>query len=201
MMARAGSNTKTNYPVLRCPNSRCNNISAPLLLVEQKLLTSLSDWLRKYELDWPEKEKDEYASIISFKEAAYKSVQSAYGQTEKQLSNTYDLLEQGIYDIETFQERRRVLEEKRCTLRVELDKLKRDYDNAIESDSAQRDYIPKVKNIISVYWTIDDVSVRNEMLKSVLIKADYLKTERNRKGQGSTANFTLNIYPKTPKEP
>lgn len=201
MMARSGSNTKTNYPVLRCPNSRCNNISAPLLLVEQKLLTSLSDWLRKYELDWPEKEKDEYASIISFKEAAYKSVQSAYGQTEKQLSNTYDLLEQGIYDIETFQERRRVLEEKRCTLRVELDKLKRDYDNAIESDSAQRDYIPKVKNIISVYWTIDDVSVRNEMLKSVLIKADYLKTERNRKGQGSTANFTLNIYPKTPKEP
>ena len=94
-----------------------------------------------------------------------------------------------------------MLEEKRCTLRVELDKLKRDYDNAIESDSAQRDYIPKVKNIISVYWTIDDVSVRNEMLKSVLIKADYLKTERNRKGQGSTANFTLNIYPKTPKEP
>ena len=183
-MTRAGSNTKTNYPVLRCPNSRCDNVSAPLLLVEQKLLTSLSDWLRKYELDWPKEEREEYASVISFKEAAYKSVRSAYGQTEKQLSNTYDLLEQGIYDIETFQERRRVLEEKRCTLRVELDELKRDYEDAIESDSAQRDYIPKVKNVVSVYWTINDVSVRNEMLKSVLIKADYLKPREPKRAGG-----------------
>lgn len=199
MMVRAASNTKVNYPVLRCPNNHCDNISAPLLLVEQRLLSSLAEWLPEYELDWPDEQQEEAASVISFKEAAYKNVNSSLSQAEKQLSNAYDLLEQGVYDIQTFQERRRVLEEKKGSLAAEMERLKREYETELAKEQARHDFAPKVRNLISVYWTIEDATVKNEMLKEVLVKAVYLKTERNRKGQGSTANFSLHLYPRLPE--
>lgn len=199
LMTRAGSNTKTNYPVLRCPNKHCDNVSAPLLLIEEKLIKSLSEWLKNYELNWPKEELNKETSGISYKEAAYKTILSTYEQTEKQISNTYDLLEQGIYDIDTFQERRRLLEEKKASLNSELVKCKKEYEDAVSINNARTNYIPKVKNIISVYWTLDDVATKNELLKSILAKVNYLKTERNKKGNGNTANFTLNLYPKIPK--
>lgn len=198
-MTRTGSNTKTNYPVLRCPNKRCDNISAPLLLIENKIIKSLSEWLENYELNWPKEDLNKEISGISYKEAAYKAILSTCEQIEKQISNTYDLLEQGIYDIETFQERRRLLEEKKASLNSELVKCKREYEDAVSINNARTNYIPKVKSIVSVYWTLDDVATKNELLKSILAKVYYLKTERNKKGKGDTANFTLNLYPKIPK--
>lgn len=199
LMTRTGSNTKTNYSVLRCPNKRCDNISAPLLLIENKIIKSLSEWLENYELNWPKEDLNKEISGISYKEAAYKAILSTCEQIEKQISNTYDLLEQGIYDIETFQERRRLLEEKKASLNSELVKCKREYEDAVSINNARTNYIPKVKSIVSVYWTLDDVATKNELLKSILAKVDYLKTERNKKGKGDTANFTLNLYPKIPK--
>jgi len=44
LMTRQPSNTKDHYPVLRCPNSKCTNISAPLYLIEQKLIEGLAEW-------------------------------------------------------------------------------------------------------------------------------------------------------------
>lgn len=199
LMVRASSNTKTNYPVIRCPNSKCGNISAPLYLVEKKLIDSLAAWIPEYELNWPEEERTEAASVIHFKEAAYKNMKTACSQAESQLLNAYDLLEQGVYDIETFKNRRKLLEEKRQALSSEMGRLKKDYEDTKARERAKHDFIPTVKKLISVYWTLEDASVKNEMLKNVLNKAEYLKAERNRKGQGSAANFTLHLYPKIPE--
>lgn len=51
-MTRAASNTKINYPVLRCPNRYCNNVSAPIYLIERQLILSLKQWIVDYELPW-----------------------------------------------------------------------------------------------------------------------------------------------------
>ena len=51
-LTRAVSNTKDNYYNLRCPNRNCDNVSAPMYLIEQKLLEALQDWLDGYELEW-----------------------------------------------------------------------------------------------------------------------------------------------------
>lgn len=200
LMTRASSNTKTNYHVLRCPNTQCNNISAPLLLIEKKLLASIASWIPQYELEWPKETRENSASIISFRENAYKNIRQDYTQAEKQLSNTFDLLEQGVYDIKTFQERRRVLEEKKSALETEMTRLKKDYDDAKAREKARQDFIPKVKSLIEVYWTVEDAPTRNKMLKEVLQKVDYLKETRNKKGQGKTANFFLHLYPRIPKD-
>lgn len=199
LMSRAPSNTKANYPVLRCPNSKCDNISAPLYLVEKKLIDNLTEWLPRYELDWPEENKGEDASIISFKENAYKNVKNTFAQTENQLKNAYDLLEQGVYSIEVFQERRQLLDEKKSKLALEMEQLKKDFMDAKARELARQNFIPKIRNLISVYWESDDVYAKNEMLKDILSRVDYLKTERNKKGQRETANFTLHLYPRFPK--
>lgn len=198
MMTRAVSRTKTAYPIMRCPNSKCTNISAPLLLVERKLIDALSEWLPEYELLWPENEKQDSSKIISIKKAAYQSSKNNYELTKKQLDNAYDLLEQGVYTIEVFQNRRKTLEEHKKKQEAELLQLKKDYDDMAAREEARINFIPKVKNIISVYWDVEDVTVKNNMLKSVLTKAEYLKNDRNRKGQGETANFKLQLFPQLP---
>jgi len=47
------------------------------------------------------------------------------------------------------------------------------------------------------------MAIRNNMLMGVLERVEYLKTKRNKKGQGGTegnANFTLQLYPRTPED-
>ena len=81
-----------------------------------------------------------------------------------------------------------------------MTRLKKDYDDAKAREKARQDFIPKVKSLIEVYWTVEDAPTRNKMLKEVLQKVDYLKETRNKKGQGKTANFFLHLYPRIPKD-
>lgn len=198
LMHRAYSSNRKDYFILRCPNTKCDNVSAPITLIEEKLIESLSEWIPKYELEWPDDDHPKGADIISFKENACKTMNSDLKQAEKQLGNAYDLLEQGVYTIDIFQERRKTLEEKKSELARELEKLMRECNDAKAREQAKHDFVPKIKNLISVYWKVEDVYLKNEMLKEILEKVTYLKTERNRKGQGGTANFTLILYPKFP---
>lgn len=202
LMTRAGSNTKTNYHVLRCPTPGCDNISAPLDLVEQKLVDGLASWLPECELNWPKvgsSENTSSRSIRLFAESAYINVLSCLAQAEEQLNNTYDLLEQGVYDIDTFWERQRILENKRVNLMQDAERLKKERDNFIVREQLPRESVPSAKNLIDVYRAIEDISVKNKILKEVFGRVEYLKTERNSKGCRDTANFTLHLYPRIPK--
>ena len=123
LMSRQLSNTKDRYAILRCPNSQCSNISSPLYLIEQKVIEGLEEWVQKYELEWPEDMLGNTQETITLLENSIKTLQSKREQIEVQLSNTYDLLEQGIYSLSTFKERRTILEEKKNTLDTELENL------------------------------------------------------------------------------
>lgn len=202
LMTRAGSNTRTNYHVLRCPNRDCDNVSAPLDLVEQKLLTGLSVWLPGCKLNWPEEVRNAGASLATIRameESAYIKTLACLTQAEEQISSTYEFLERGIYDIDTFQERRRILEEKRFTLAREAERLSKSYKTPLAREQASKDSVPGAIGLIEVYLAVSNVTVKNKILKELLYKAEYLKTVRNRKGKRDTANFTLHIYPRIPK--
>ena len=77
------------------------------------------------------------------KEAAYKSVQSAYGQTESNYPIPTICLNRAFMISKPSRSAEGCLKKKDVLSGSNLMKLKRDYDNAIESDSAQRDYIPE----------------------------------------------------------
>ncbi|MBS6645635.1 MAG: recombinase family protein [Clostridiaceae bacterium] len=200
LMCRQLSNTKDHYPILRCPNSKCSNISSPLYLIEEKLISGLEEWLPNYELKW--KEQNNKLTVNSTTEmlnASIKKMETELDLTERQIINTFDYLEQGIYSPETFLERRKLLENKKSSLNQELDQLNADLKTFKRREETIINFIPKVKRILDVYWAVDDVCTRNSMLKSIIDHVEYLKTERSKKGQRNNASFLLHIYPKLPE--
>lgn len=201
LMTRQLSNTKANYAILRCPNSQCDNISSPLYLIEKKVIDGLTQWITEYELEWPESFQQEDSQTLSALENNIRSLNVTLEKTRQQLSHTFDLLEQGIYDLDTFRQRRKVLEEKSASLESDLSQMNREIDLIQSREIAKRNFIPAVKKITDAYWSTDDIQIRNSMLKEVLDHVDYRKTERTKKGKRDSANFTLHFYPKIPEGP
>ncbi len=199
LMTRQPSNTKEHYPVLRCPNSKCDNISAPLYLVERKVIEGLSDWADEYELDWPDRPEDNTALSVSSYQHSVDSMQDKLNTITKQLNSAYDLLEQGIYTLNVFQERRNILEVQKEEAENELQRLQTELTIHQARAKAKKEFLPTVRHIVDTYWNTDDVHVKNIMLKEVLEKIDYIKTEKNKKGFGSAANFSVHFYPRVPK--
>ena len=59
--------------------------------------------------------------------------------------------------------------------------------------------IPKLENIIDLYDKLENAEDKNILLKSIIAKVTYLKTEKAIKKDADTTNFELHIYPKIPK--
>ena len=59
-------------------------------------------------------------------------------------------------------------------------------------------FIPKYKKLVANYEFLS-VQEKNRFLKELIDRIVYTKTERNQRGRGSTANFTLEIYPRVPR--
>ena len=59
--------------------------------------------------------------------------------------------------------------------------------------------IPKLENIIDLYDKLETAKDKNILLKSIIAKVTYLKTEKAIKSNSDSTNFELHIYPKIPK--
>lgn len=195
-MTRAASNTKINYPVLRCPNRYCNNVSAPIYLIERQLILSLKQWIVDYELPW--KDNVEENTVLEATLTSIKKIESKLSTLNKQLLSTYDLLEQGIYTTDVFTERNRRIADQIAEAKKYLQELQIQYNNHLLQEKARRDFLPSVRHIIDVYDTLEDAEAKNALLNNVIDHMTYLKTERNGKGNLENINFELTIYPKIP---
>ena len=199
LMTRQLSNTKANYAILRCPNNKCNNISSPLYLIEKKVIDGLTQWISEYELNWPEMQDNNDAEKITILEDNIKNLTANLEKAQLQSSNTFDLLEQGIYDLNTFRERRKILENKTSSLKAELSHMQQELEVIQSREAAKKEFIPTIRKITEAYWNTEDIEIRNSMLKEVLDHVDYSKVERTKKGQRNSSNFSLYFYPKLPE--
>ena len=91
----------------------------------------------------------------------------------------FDLLEQGIYDRETFVSRRQRLEEQLDDLRQSEQATQEELTAAEQNQRRMAEMIPKIQEVIDGYGLLQSVVEKNLMLKSILTHIDYDKTERN----------------------
>lgn len=199
LMTRQISNTKAKYAILRCPNSKCKTVSSPIYLIEKKVIDGLKEWAIQYELEWAEEPQEDISATMSLLDSNIKNLTVQLNQTRQQISSTYDLLEQGVYTLSIFQERRRILEEKQAALDAELSHLLQQAENIQLQEQAKREFLPATRRIIDSYWNTEDMETRNSMLKEILDHVDYSRTERTKKGQRDTAAFELHFYPRIPE--
>lgn len=164
-------------PILLCQKRGCI-VSSRLALVEQEVLRRLREEIGNLSaMQAVPVDEDDHA------EEVLKSIEREIRTAKQQDSRLHDLLEQGVYDADTFLARHQILLDR-------IEKLK---------DSKLPFLQPKKQlNIPAMQMRIQDVldhypnasgAAKNEMLKSVIEHIDY----RKRKG-AKPAEFELDIY-------
>lgn len=196
LMTRLGANVKTPYDALKCPNRYCNSVSAPLYLVEEKILAVLSSWLLDFQVD-PDA-VDQNNSVLDAYLSTSSALEAELTSLNKQLSKTFDLLERGIYDDETFLTRNQILKNKISAAEKSLADLNDKINKVQDVMTVQDTFIPTVKRIVDGYSNLEDASVKNNLLKTVLERVDYNKDKPNTRGKRNNDNFTVSLYPKIP---
>lgn len=199
MMTRLGANKRNKYDTLKCPDPYCDNISAPVSLVEASIMQSLNSWVAHYELNLTAEPDEGSQLLLESQKAAIDQIHARIDQLKQQQSKTFDLLEQEIYTNEIFLERNNALTKQLEDATIQLSELNRSYLREINRNTARQEFIPMVKTMLETYDSLPTPSAKNTWLKQVLGKVTYIKTERNKKSERNNANFEISIFPKIPE--
>ncbi len=194
LMNRLCKNKHNPYDILRCTNKRCDNISAPLFLIEQKLIKYLNIWLSDYEIKIHQnldKDTKDYQEVLR---GSIKQLKKDIGQLERQISQTYDLLEREVYSVDMFRKRNKELVDKKEALICSLNNLEQRQINW-QSNLAEQKHLAQNMKLLSEYSNIESAQEKNQILKHLVARVEYLKTEPNRRGFLHNDNFELYIYP------
>ena len=188
--------TKADKPAtLICSNSKCDNISSKLYIIENKIIESLKIWLENYKVNYEIKDN----SSTDNNKIIEQSITATKKELEKEntkLNKIYDFLENGIYSKEEFINRSKSIKENIESLENKLKEYTELLNKNTEMQQQKETIIPKLKNVIDLYYKLESAEDKNILLKSILAKVTYLKAEKSIKKNSDPTNFELHIYPK-----
>ncbi len=191
--------TKSNNPAtLMCSNSKCDNISSKLYIVEDKIIEALKIWLENYKVDYSRKNNlnSDNSKIIE------KSVSTTKKELENEnakLNKIYEFLENGIYKNDEFISRSKAVKDNIQCLENKLKEYNSILQKNLKIQNQKEIIIPKLENIIDLYYNLETAEDKNILLKSIISKITYLKTEKAIKKDSDPTNFELHIFPKITK--
>lgn len=179
--------------LLICTQYGCDNIGGYSPLIEQELLQFLREYTKDLE---PGEKMDSTAHpetegierIINTEQKKLDAMKQTYGRL-------YDLLEQGIYTPEIYQERKEKLDQKAAGFNKNLACLKQKLADKQQDREANAEFHPQAKHPLECYEKMT-MEERNRILKCFIDHADYLKEVRCKKNQGQNPDFVLTVFPK-----
>lgn len=190
---------KANKPsTLMCSNSKCDNVSSKFYIVENKIIEALKIWLENYKVNYEIKDNlnTDNNKIIE------QSISATKKELEKEntkLNKIYDFLENGVYSKDEFINRSKSIKDNIENLENKLKVYTELLNKNTEMQQQKEIMIPKLENVIDLYYKLESAEDKNILLKSMLAKVTYLKTQKAIKKDSAPTNFELHIYPKTPK--
>jgi len=191
--------TKSNKPAtLMCSNSKCDNISSKLYIVENKIIEALKIWLENYKLNYDIKDNS-YTDNNKIIEQSISATKKELEKENVKLKKIYDLLENGIYNKDEFINRSKFIKNNIEILENKLKEYNKILNKNIKTQNQKETIIPKLENVIDLYSKLETAEDKNILLKSILTKVTYLKIEKAIKKNSDPTNFELHIYPKISK--
>ncbi|MCF8566110.1 recombinase family protein [Alicyclobacillus tolerans] len=187
---------------LICKKPDCDTRSTRLSLVEDRIVSALSQWLADYTLHREELAQvcaPGLASPVLF-EQSLSAVEREIRRLREQQNRLYDLLEQGVYDVNTFKMRQEAI------LR-ELNRTAQQRANVLAHEPLQQPtgpassaQVPALRRVMDFYEKTSDPFRRNQLLKSVLEKVVYYK-ERTQTGEEFELELFTSVLPVPPNRP
>ncbi len=194
MMTRIGPGSRNNSDTLRCPNRSCGNVSAKLELVESALAEGVARWLNDCRVNVSRNAAD----TAKAERTSADKVRSELAKLDSQRERIYSFLEQGVYSAGEFRERMESLEKRRTMLSENLRQAEQAVSEAEGNRQLYAQIIPRVERVMDIYAQ-STPEEKNRLLKTIISRAEYIKTERNTRGNADRCNFTLNVTPLFPE--
>lgn len=183
---------------LLCPHTYCHTVASDLAMVEREVLASLQSWLRKFELDYTAtKQQSPHSSDPA---AALRpllaNLEKELAQLTSQEQRAYELVEQGVYTPQVFLERSRAISDKQTAVRTQLENITSQIQEMEHLETAKASIAPAIRAVLDSYPTAKSAQQKNDLLRSVLQKVIYTKTNRASWKGGSDMKIVL--LPKLP---
>ncbi len=183
---------------LMCTTHGCKTVSSNLKDVEAEIITNLQEWLDNYKINY----KNNFVgfnieSQLEMKLITKNTLITEENKVVKQIDNLHDLLEQNVYDIETYRQRKNTLNKKLEELQNNIVDAEKEIKHLNSNKKNIVEFIPKVEKVLKTYYDIEDSIKRNEMLKSILIRVEYFKDTKGHRFY--KAPFTISLFPRLPK--
>jgi DNA invertase Pin-like site-specific DNA recombinase len=158
---------------LMCNHNGCNCVSSKFSDVDKIVYDTI---VRTYKekLKPSDNKKINNTSNIAIE----KSIVNELDKIKTQQNKLYDLLEQEIYTTEVFVERSKALSIKKQALEKELVKIK----SETVSETDIKEALLQIKYVIDTYNQSMSIKEKNALLKSIIKKIEYERTERGSKG-------------------
>ena len=188
---------KTGRPdTLICPYPSCDNVGSDLAMVEERIIAILRDWLADGHIPWDTEDRwDGHTSRAQQK--ALMRAEAEISALEKQQGSLHDLLEQGVYDIDTFLARSSTVSARLQRAYSIKSAWSSDPDGSIHRGEPKSAELPQVENLFDLYNLLSTPAFKNEMLKAVLITAVYTKNAGGR--WKDPDDLQIDLYPKIPR--
>ncbi|MCM1297655.1 MAG: recombinase family protein, partial [Muribaculaceae bacterium] len=154
----------------------CNCKSARFDDLERKVVEGLEKQLVEYEHQIEQlKKKKPTKRNPSVTEKRLAAIEDELKEVAKQKNNLHDLLERGVYDIDTFLERSQIIADKIAA----LEKQKNDLKNEVDKENKKAHFIeimyPRFKTMLELYKGSQSPEEQNNLLRSVVRKIVYYK--------------------------
>ena len=182
----AGKNPETKYS---CRTVGCPNVQEYCYIIENKVISELQSELKDFNYFLNNYENEMKSKQVTIKnEIAI--IESEILKKENMINRACEMLEEGIYTKEKYLSRVNILEQDLNALKSNLRAL-----NNIKYDETERykTAIPILEKVLDVYWDLKPKD-KNDLLKSIIEKIEYTKTERNSKGNINPDLVDLKIY-------
>ncbi|MDD3411732.1 MAG: recombinase family protein [Eubacteriales bacterium] len=173
---------------LRCVNSRnCHNVSADYQLVENEIISALQEWLQGYKvkIDTVGFEDDIAACKLQLVHLDQEAA-----KLNAQMENAYDLVEQGLYTLDLFRQRREKLTAALDSIKQQQADLEATLVKLESSEATQQNLVPQTEALLASYAHMTNQE-RNALLKTILHRIEYQK--------GADGRIEIDLYPRLPR--
>lgn len=193
-MVRRPPGVKNPADTLMCPNPHCPTVSAPIVLVEDRVLKTLNEWVNSARNAAPQDDDRDRDHAKATLEAQLKRLTEERNTCDLQRARIHDLLEQGVYTVEVFLERSRALTAKAEQLDKSIAETQAGITDVQSHTLRLSDLVPLIRKVLETYSDCPSPKGKNDLLRKVVDKAVYAKEEKARRG-GDPGSFRLQVEP------
>lgn len=163
----------------------CYKVAAVKLdIFESEVLNSLDSILNTYKLYLNDDiESFDDSSKLNTYLNLLKQLEKESITLVNQKEKLHELLEKGIYDIDTYLDRSKVLAEKIENNKNSIDKVKNDIEYESTHSIDISEVVPKLENLLELYPKTNNIAEKNQLLKTVIDSIIYHKEKKHRNGK------------------